>query len=134
MLADAAGLDGSFKSLTSDSKTDARDKVLTKDKSYYDVNGNPIAADFAHLSGQTLTEQILVTENGDVLEAYLGVWTGTRAGGIKKGSGSYCADWRSSSNLLEASSGQISWTDSNWLDTGSSDCSSTLHIYCLEDA
>jgi hypothetical protein len=72
-------------------------------------------------------------ENGERLAIPDRVWTGTRAGGMKKGAGGsqFCSNWFNA-GLDAAAAGVTFATDGEWTENETVECLNSARLYCFE--
>jgi hypothetical protein len=132
-LAEAAGLDGTFMAILSDSTTSARERLGLSGPVVL-LDGTPVAAGPAGLWDGTIRVPIQLTEtSGRVLSDV--VWTGTDADGAADRSRGFCGDW-GSAPTGGAEAGRTDATDARWVSiyaAGPSThaCHEPSRLYCI---
>jgi hypothetical protein len=144
MLADAAGLGGTYKAWLSDSTTSAKDRLAHSATPYVLVNGGTVADDWNDLTSGGPKIEIWVTETNGAVNynnvscgsatsmVFTGTWPdGSKAVGIGY---SNCSDWTSNVGDQWAVVGGSnffagpSWTDGCIIGA----CANSSGLYCLE--
>ena len=74
-----------------------------------------------------LTQQINIDEDGNTILSTSNTWTGTNSNGGSQTDN--CSNWSSTSGSGEI--GNTGFTDDQWVEAGTSVCSSSLRIYCV---
>ncbi len=129
--ATAESLGGTWKAWLSDYDSDAIDRI-TGDGPWYDLAASKVFANHAALSTSP-TVAIEIQENGEKLAIAARVWTGTAAGGVRRGSGdtAYCGDWNWDAGGT-ATVGNTLATDGGWSDSETVTCGQDARLYCFE--
>lgn len=125
--ADSASLDGTFMAILSDSEENAKNRIEILGN-VFDTNGNLIASNSTDFWDGTLGNSIKYTASGSELTSK-NTWTGS------DGTGTYstnaCSDWRNKTGTVNGSFGINSNTDSTWLSSATSTCSTANYLYCI---
>jgi Protein of unknown function (DUF1554) len=123
VLADAAGLDGTFKAWLSDSTVQAVARLTHSADAYVRPDGVHIASSWADLVDGTIQNPINVDERGQVVpgaawvELEGDVWTGTTDSGAALPT--HCKDWTGTGTPTELPGGGYFFGDDNFGRTGS---------------
>ena len=126
----AAGLPGNYLAWLSTSTVNASNRLIHSISPYERVDGVLVASNWADLTDGSLANTISRTESNATLSAGL-VWTATTGAGNYTGNS--CADWTSNFLVITAGTGGLSNTsNSNWTNSGSTACSGTARIYCIQ--
>lgn len=129
-LADAAGLSGTFMAWLSDSSDSAADR-LDHLGSFVRVDGTTIAGSWTDLTDGTLAVAINRTEQNALVSSAPGaVWTATATDGTLQGG--TCGNWTSAAAASSATVGDHGATGATWTANGTSPCSASLRLYCVE--
>jgi hypothetical protein len=136
-MAQTASLDGDFKAWLSERQLDAITRFRAGDRPYYNMQGQPVAANLDDLAYGNLVNPIMFDENGDKVPPAAMVLTGTQDMGFTKektkGALPQCYDWTYSASTLSGSYGLASSTDDRWTDAGVTSCNRDFRIYCIQD-
>jgi cysteine-rich repeat protein len=141
MLADNAGLPGTYMAWLSTSQQSPSTRFTQSDQPYYLVDGTKIADNWDDLTDSSLDSAIDTTEAGDpaVWEALcnniyiLGVHSNTRTDGTLFSASTTCANWTSKVNV-EGHWGRVDQVNLYWTSycTSSNHCTALLPIYCFQ--
>lgn len=126
----AGGLSGTWQTVASDSTTDASAR-LTIAAPVYDTNGDRVADGAAEFWSGSLQNPPNHDEFGTTLTgSSVGVWTGTSSSG--SATGTDCSGWTTSLPNDDGDFGDATSTSTTWLNSSSSDCRTSNHIYCID--
>ena len=144
--ADAAGLPGTFVAWMSDSVDDAYCRVLglsgqvaancgqgtlpTNAGPWIRTDGFAFAATIGQIPSRVIYSPLRYDEFGSRLPAFSSVFTATNADGTLRSDS--CADWSSTAVGTFGRNGNPETTGSRWTDSGSTLCSSSAAIMCME--
>ncbi|MFH1450491.1 MAG: PKD domain-containing protein, partial [archaeon] len=137
-LADNSNLPGiadrTFKAWLSDRTSNIRDR-LAQNIPFYNINGQELGVNLADLLNGP-NAPINIDENGNVLNDWERVWTGTRDDGTYDARHSYdCLAWTSRAPWVNGDyglmGGGILWTDAHWNDFKR--CDMGKRLYCIAD-
>lgn len=128
--ATAANLGGVWHAWLSDFTHDAISRI-TGSGPWYDLDGRMVFANRAGLATAPLVG-INVQESGAPLIIGDRVWTGTRAGGMRSGTGAsqLCGEWTSRAGT--AAAGHSLATDGAWTENETVPCNNQARLYCFE--
>lgn len=76
-----------------------------------------------------LTATINVNESGTTITSTVNTWTGTNSNGGSQTDN--CTNWSSNSSSVLGQIGNSSFTNDQWVETGTTNCNTTLRIYCV---
>lgn len=141
--ATAKGLAGNYKAWIADNSSSPSTNFFQSASPYYLITGAEVAANWADLIDGTLTHEINVDINGDVVLASVGspptyynyVWTNVKVDGTKVGLYD-CLGWTSTSGGNEGTIGLSHKKDSTWTNEGTFGCAFSetyrKRLYCFE--
>ncbi len=130
LLANIAGLPGTYKAWLSDSSGSPSTRFTQSSGPYVLVNGTTVIANnWADLVDGTLAAAINLNEQGSSIGSNY-VWTGTLGSGTP--SGNNCSDWSSNSITILGTYGNTNLASSNWTNAGLSTCTGILRLYCFQ--
>lgn len=135
-LADAAGLEGIFRAILSDSSVAARERITIAGR-VVDTAGNVLAADATELWSGAIRTTLSRSETGASVGTSI-VWTGTETDGSRDSANGHCGNWITGAGGAEA--GRTDRSDTGWISIyGSSPssahaCSNESRIYCIRSA
>lgn len=131
-VADGAMLEGTWIAWLSaanyDSSIHAIDRVQDVGP-WYLLNGEKAFNNKANLAGTPLTT-LNVDERGQELWNVQRIWTGSKTGGTLWGGYASCSGWMSSDG--EGMTGNLGYSDTNWITDSSEYCYSEHHLLCLQ--
>jgi hypothetical protein len=139
LLAEDAGIGGTFKAWLSDSTTDARDRLTHATVPYERVDGIHVAANWTDLTDGRLAATIGKTEQNTGVGGF--VWTSTDPSGVVDGS--TCLSWSTAAGNMDGEVGTPQFANCFWTrltpsgvceattPTGST-CDTLLRLYCIE--
>ena len=133
LLADNAGLTGTFRAFIAGTATDPGDRIIHSTSPYRLLGGTLVANDFADLTDGTLASAIKLDEHGNDLtnSAQVRVWTATTP--FFAYAGQNCngvSDW--STTIGRTNVGLLTATDSNWIANSDQSCATPMHLYCVQ--
>ncbi len=129
-LADAAGLEGTFKAWISDDTSMPESAFTQYNEPYVLVNGPRIADNWNDLTDGTIINSISKDETGSNIQGW--AWTNTNIFGNAY-SGMNCSNWISSNPSDFGVAGIIGQVNGLWTVGGSTGtCDSYGHVYCFE--
>ncbi|HEY8376347.1 MAG TPA: hypothetical protein VIK91_07660 [Nannocystis sp.] len=146
MLAEAAGLTGTYKAWLSTESEPAKDRLTHYSVPYVRTDGVQVAADWDDLTDGTLAEPIDRTEQGDpapivttpcviIQGSFTHVFTQSWADGSYFDLRGACTDWSSGSPDGGGTNvGVAQATDAKWTDAchSASFCALQAHLYCVQ--
>ena len=142
LLADAAGITGTFKAWLSDSEGSPSTRFSHSPDNYVRVDGVVVASGWTGLTSGTLQNPIAVDEKGNFWPASNGVtWTSTLVSGYRaSGPDRDCSEWTygedpilTGGQLVMGLAAYYWMSDKNWTDPeGTYYCSNLIHIYCFQ--
>lgn len=132
-LAKAAGLTRTYKSILSDSTSDASNRISISGSVYNfssESDSIIIASSetaFWGTNSQNLSNAVTYDEN---YSSYSGnVWSGSTFSG--SADFDHCNNWSSNSAAVDGNAGASSQKNDQWIDNTTSTCDSNLRIYCI---
>jgi PKD repeat protein len=125
LLAEAAGLPGTWTAWLSDDNTDARDRI--RDGQYEQLFQDIVADNLADLTDGSLNAPINYDENRDIQNEF--VWTGTQSDGTRTEFN--CNGWTTAADTVQGTGGVSDQTDEQWTDEGPQSCSEYRSLYCF---
>ena len=138
VLANSAGLDGTFKAWLSQSTTDSPAESWSHaipNRPYYLVDDTTkVADDWNHLTNAANNElhhPINKNEYGQTVNDALRVWTNTNWNGYRIGSDN-CGGWTNNSKNKYGKYGRIDETSNNWSWNGKTKCNWIARLYCIQ--
>jgi hypothetical protein len=128
-----ASLSGTWKAILADDSNDIFNNIGSSAVQIYDLSGNFLAASFADLASYTTvgTNAVAVDETGTAVASGAKVWTGATGSGAA--SGSACSNWSSANGAVYGIYGETRTDYGEWLNYSSNACSSTNHLYCVQN-
>lgn len=132
-LADAAGLQGTFKAWLSDTQQGPATRFTHSPYPYALVTGVKVATDWTGLTSGILLNSISTDQNGNTPN-FPYVWTNTRADGtpLYYDGNHTCDNWGSSSMGLWGLLGYWYFTNFEWTYEGYMPCAFEYSLYCFE--
>ena len=134
-LAEAAGLEKTYKALLSSSSVDAKDHLaLTGSIVAIDSDDSQIVIAsttenfWSVTSSNNLVAKINVDENGQVRTGQT-PWTGSSSSG--EGSLNFCSDWASNDSVNEGDFGSTDSLDATWVENNFEDCNNLNPLFCV---
>ena len=127
LLADNAGLPGTYLAWLSDGNVAPANRLFHSSAPYVLLDGTQIASDWADLTDGTLAHPISLTELGGNASSI--VWTAVDTAGYVHSSN--CQSWTTSSSSYSGRSGQSGSNNSNWTVYSSPFCNSSARLYCF---
>jgi hypothetical protein len=150
-LADAAGLDGSYKAWLSDCTTSPGASFTQHTTPYVLVDGTAVATSWADLTDNSLLAPITLDENGQTPPSVthggsgtqVGIWTwtdtafdGTGISNLFFCSGSLpippCGNWLDANSSHNPTIGKANQANGQWTSWGGGFCDEPKHLYCVE--
>lgn len=126
----SGGMSGTWQTVASDSTADASSR-LTIVAPVYDTNGDRVADDAAEFWSGNLQNPPNHDEFGSALTGSpVEVWTGTSSSG--SATGTNCSGWTTALPNDDGDIGDATSTSTTWLNSSSSDCRTSNHIYCID--
>ncbi len=120
-----------WKAWMSSSTTNAKDRLYNSLLfGFRKTDGTMVANNWADLTDGSLDSPINLTEASVLLTSIDSVWTGTIANGTKATNN--CSNWTSTDLKKFGTAGLVSSTVIGWTERGTPKCSTTAHIYCIE--
>lgn len=134
-LAQAATLSGKYFAWISTATSSPTTHFTQGRAPYVLVDGTTVVADdFGALTAVTpqtpLKHGITTDENGTAV-SFVDVWTQTTATGVVVSAGG-CSNFESATQGTSATVGTSGLGDANWTMAGTKDCSTSNHLYCVE--
>lgn len=126
--ASSAGLGGTFKAWLSGPGDSAADRMSQGGGAYLRTDGTEVAASFDDLVDGAIEVPINRDENGDPVGGPTDVWTGTLSDGSL--AAAHCGGFADSG--ASGLCGSSADSDDRWTDNITPPCSTTLHLYCVE--
>ena len=131
-VASGAGLTGAFGAWLSVTGSDANTRVGTGTQPYQLLDGTPLAANSAALSGGSLLNPIDRDETGSLVGP-VDVWTNTNPDGTLYAAGA-CGDFTSNlhTDTPLPAAGSSGAANATWTDNQMIFCDATARLYCFE--
>ncbi len=131
-LAQNAGLAGIFKAWLSTTSVDAKNRI--PDKTYSLVDGTIIADNKSDLLDSSIKHAINLDENGNGINLYFTVHTGTTSDGTwMENSNTTCNNWVDSTSTFYGMRGDYPSSDYKWTEFSSSyRCDYSSRLYCFQ--